>query len=224
MEGRDRNTAGNLGFDASTLVYWRRRLAKSERPHRINDAVKQVVEQTAILRGRRKRAVDSTILADAVATQDVVTQLSRRSGVCAGRCPVRRSRSRRSAQAMTTASRANRGSTGRSGRQGCAGVGAGQRRERAAGGSAEAELDQDADAEFGLALLPLVAGQDVESAEGSDGTDGRWRIARRVAPDRVVSMVDPDARHTRKSPENRRDGYRAHVAAESETGIVTDES
>lgn len=38
-----------------------------------------------------------------------------------------------------------------------------------------------------------------------------------------MSTVDPDARHTRKSPENRRDGYRAHVAAEPETGIVTDE-
>lgn len=63
------------GFDASTLVYWRRRLAKSQRPHRINDAVKQVVEQVGILRGRAGRAVDSTILADAVATQDTVTQL-----------------------------------------------------------------------------------------------------------------------------------------------------
>jgi hypothetical protein len=74
-----------------------------------------------------------------------------------------------------------------------------------------------------LALLALVAGQDVEPAEGSDGTDGRWRIARKVAGDRVVSTVDPDARHTRKSPEARRDGYRAHVAADPETGIITDE-
>ena len=65
----------DAGFDASTLVYWRRRLAKSERPDRINDAVRQVIEQTGILRGRRKRAVDSTILADAVATQDTITQL-----------------------------------------------------------------------------------------------------------------------------------------------------
>jgi hypothetical protein len=39
----------------------------------------------------------------------------------------------------------------------------------------------------------------------------------------VISVVDPDARHTRKSPEARRDGYRAHVAAEPETGIITDE-
>ena len=34
-------------------------------------------------------------------------------------------------------------------------------------------------------------------------------------------MNDPEARHTRKSPENRRDGYRAHVAADPETGIIT---
>ena len=74
-----------------------------------------------------------------------------------------------------------------------------------------------------LGLLALVAGQDVEPAEGSDGTDGRWRIARKVAQDRVISTVDPEARHTRKSPENRRDGYRAHVAACPETGIITGE-
>ena len=35
--------------------------------------------------------------------------------------------------------------------------------------------------------------------------------------------MDPDARHTRKSPEARRDGYRAHLAADPETGIITDE-
>ena len=34
-----------------------------------------MIEQTGILRGRRRRAVDSTILDDAVATQDTVTQL-----------------------------------------------------------------------------------------------------------------------------------------------------
>ena len=55
-----------------------------------------------------------------------------------------------------------------------------------------------------VALLALVAGQDVESAEGSDGTDGRWRIARKVAEDRVISTVDTQAPHTRKSPEAHR--------------------
>ena len=50
-----------------------------------------------------------------------------------------------------------------------------------------------------VALLALVAGQDVEPVEGSDGTDGRWRIAQQVAPDRVISTVDPDARHVHKT-------------------------
>ena len=34
-----------------------------------------MIGQTGVLKGRRRRAVDSTILADAVATQDTVTQL-----------------------------------------------------------------------------------------------------------------------------------------------------
>ena len=50
-----------------------------------------------------------------------------------------------------------------------------------AGPGAPERDDAAADA---LGLLALVAGQDVEPAEGSDGTDGRWRIARKVAPDR----------------------------------------
>ena len=42
-----------------------------------------------------------------------------------------------------------------------------------------------------LGLLALVAGQDVEPAEGSDGTDGRWRIARKVTGNRVITVVRP---------------------------------
>jgi hypothetical protein len=214
------------GFDPSTLVYWRQRLAKSERPHRINQAVRKVVEETGILRGRRKRAVDSTILADAVATQDTITQLIaaiRRVGrlvpgaataiaaVCAGHDYSQPGKptihwdepGAKDALVSALVNDAN------------------------ALLAVFAAVDQDEwgeAAQQALALLALVAGQDVEPAEGSDGTDGRWRIARKVAADRVISTVDPDARHTRKSPENRRDGYRAHVAAEPETGIITDEA
>jgi hypothetical protein len=61
----------------------------------------------------------------------------------------------------------------------------------------------------------------VEPADGSDGTDGRWRIARKVAEDRTISTVDVDARHVHKSVHHRRDGYKAHVAVEPDTGLVT---
>jgi transposase len=214
------------GFDPSTLVYWRKRLAKSKRPHRINEAVRQVVEESGILRGRRKRAVDSTILADAVATQDTIIQLIaaiRRVGrvvpggseaitaVCTGHDYHRPGKplidwDDPGAKDTLVSALVN---------------------DANALLAVFAEVDPDASDDpvaAALAVLALVAGQDVEPAEGSDGTDGRWRIARKVAPDRVISTVDTEARHTRKSPEARRDGYRAHVAAEPETAIITDEA
>ena len=54
------------GIDPSTPVYRRRRLAASGRPQRINDAVRKVIEETGVPAGRRRRAVDSTILTEAV--------------------------------------------------------------------------------------------------------------------------------------------------------------
>jgi hypothetical protein len=70
-----------------------------------------------------------------------------------------------------------------------------------------AELDEDASGALGL--LALVAGQDVEQDD-----DGTWRIAQRVAPDRVISTVDPETRHMHKSRSEYRDGYKAHIAVE----------
>ncbi|BBX69378.1 hypothetical protein MPSYJ_28390 [Mycolicibacterium psychrotolerans] len=62
-------------FHSTTLTYWRRRLAGSQRPNRIFEAVRAVVAATGVLAGRTRRALDSTVLDDAVATQDTVTQL-----------------------------------------------------------------------------------------------------------------------------------------------------
>ena len=64
-----------VSFDPSTLVYWRKRIAASDRPDRVFDAVAEVIGQTGILSGRRKRCVDSTVFDDAVATMDTVSQL-----------------------------------------------------------------------------------------------------------------------------------------------------
>jgi hypothetical protein len=62
-------------FPPTTLTYWRRRLAESRAPNRILHAVQHVIAETGVLRGKTRRAVDSTVLDDAVATQDTVTQL-----------------------------------------------------------------------------------------------------------------------------------------------------
>ena len=145
------------GFHPSVLTYWRRRIAASARPHRAFEMVSEVVSVTGVLAGKKRRALDSTILDDAVARQDTVTQLI-------------------------------------------------------------AQIRRDG------AVVPAagpVVGQDVEPAEDSDGTDGRWRIARQVAPDRVIPTVDPEARHAHKSREKKQDGFKAHVAVEPDTGLVT---
>jgi hypothetical protein len=66
-------------------------------------------------------------------------------------------------------------------------------------------------------LLALVAGQDV-----AQGEDGVFRIVRGVARDRVISIVDPEARHGRKSQARRFDGYKTHVAIDPEDEIITE--
>ena len=185
-------------------------------------AVRKVVRETGVLKGRRRRAVDSTILADAVATQDTVTQL---------------------VAAIRKVAREVPGAAGQIARV-CTGHDCSRPgkpvidwddpaakdalvpalvNDAIAVVAALEGRDLDERAAGALALLALAAGQDVEPAEGSDGTDGRWRIARKVAEDRVISTVDPGARHTRKPGEARRDGYRAHLAADPGTGIITDE-
>jgi IS5 family transposase len=212
----------DAGFDPSSLVYWRNRIAKSKRPHRINEAVKKVVQETGILRGRRRRAVDSTILADSVATQDTVTQLISAIRKVAREVPG-------AAEQIAAVCTGHDYSVPGKPKIDWDDPAAKDALVSALANDANALVaalrpeDPDQPEAPAVALLALVAGQDVEPAEGSDGTDGRWRIARRVAEDRVVSTVDPDARHTRKSPEARRDGYRAHLAADPETGIITDE-
>ena len=57
-------------------------------------------------------------------------------------------------------------------------------------------------------LLALVAGQDVEAGE-----DGVFRVARKVARDRLISTVDVEARHGHKSRARTFDGYKTHLAA-----------
>ena len=212
----------DAGFDPSTLVYWRRRIAKSQRPHRVNDAVRKVIEQTGVLKGRRRRAVDPAILADGVATQDTVTQLVSAIRRVAREVPGAKEQIAKVCTghdySMPGKPKIDWDDPAAKGALVSALV-----NDANALVDAIARADLDEEAASAVALLALVAGQDVEPAEGSDGTDGRWRIARKVAEDRVISTVDPGARHTRKSPEARRDGYRAHVAAEPDTGIITDE-
>ena len=211
------------GFHPTVLVYWRARLRGSDRPRRVFEAVRQVVEQTGVLKGRGRRVLDSTILADAVVTQDTVTQLV---------AAIRRVR-RLVGQAREVEVTAH--DYDRPGKPECAwddpeakqALVSGLVNDALAVLAVVADLELDAEQAEAVVLLALVAGQDVEPGD----RPGSWRIARRVAAERVISTVDPQARHTRKTSAARRDGYKrdgykrdgyqGHIAAEPESGLVT---
>lgn len=217
------------GFDSSALTYWRKRLAASDRPQRIFEVVREVINQTGAVAGKQRRALDSTILDDAVARQDTITQLVAQIRRVGREVPG-------AAELIETVCTRLAALTGQGydqpGKPRIAWDDEAAREELVTALVNDAlalldALDLPAIEKAGgkpaeaVALLALVAGQDVEPAEGSDGTDGRWRIARATAPDRVISTVDPDARHAHKTRERRQDGFKAHLVVEPDTGLTT---
>jgi IS5 family transposase len=201
------------GFHHSVLTYWRARLRASERPERIFETVRAVVQATGVLNGKTRRAVDSTLLDDAVATQDTVTQL-----VSAIRLV------RRVVPGMDAVKlRAHDYDAGAKPLIAWDDPVAKEQLVSALVNDALALVqalpaaDLSVEQSDAVGLLALVAGQDVVPGE----QEGTWRIARRVAPDRVISTVDPEARHMHKSRSTYRDGYKAHIAVEPETGLIT---
>jgi IS5 family transposase len=200
------------GFDFSVLTYWRTRLRKSECPERIFDAVRSVIDATGVLKGKTRRALDSTLLDDAVATQDTVTQLV---------AAIRRVRRVVPGALGVVLSAHDYDSAGKpliawDDPVAKAQLIDGLVRDALTLLEAFDPVPDDADVASALGLLALVAGQDVEQDE-----DGTWKIAQRVAKDRIISVVDPEARHMHKSRSEYCDGYKAHIAIEPETGLVT---
>ena len=203
----------DAAFHPTVLVLWRNRLRASDRPDRVFDAVRELVAATGAVSGKERRVLDSTVLDDAVARQGTVTMLRvqmrklRRLVPQLGDVWVREHNL--DAAAGPEVDWDDPDDT-----------------ERLVTelvddaleliGAAE-DLDLDDAQADALGLLALVAGQDTEPGD----TPGRWRIARRVAAGRVVSVVDPESRHAHKSAHSYRDGYKAHICAEPDTGLVT---
>lgn len=203
------------GFHPTVLTLWRNKLRASDAPERIFDAVRAVIDATGVIKGRSRRVLDSTVLDDAVTTQDAVMQL-----VSAIR------RVRRLVPAARALQLATHDYDNDPGKPACAWDDdeALDQLITALVTDALATLDAVADLELDQAqteavgLLALVAGQDVEPGEG----EGTWRIIPATTPGRIVSTVDPESRHVHKSRSVYRDGYKAHLAVEPDTGLVTD--
>ena len=202
------------GFHATVLTLWRNKLRASDRPQRIFDAVREVIDATNVLAGKTRRALDSTVLDDAVTRQDAIMQLV---------AQIRRVR--RLIPAAKALELVAHDYDNDPSKPACAW------NDRADidrvvtelvidAGTILAVLDgvelDDVQAEA-VGLLALVAGQDVEPGD----QDGTWRIAQITRPDRIVSVVDPESRHVHKTHHNYRDGFKAHIGVEPDTGLIT---
>lgn len=202
------------GFVHTVLVDMRARLRASEHPNRIFEAVLEVAKQAGLV--GRKRVLDSTALYDAVATQDTVTMVrgAIRALLKVVDAPLQ-------AQLRGVLNREDDYAT--PGKPDC------DWDDKAARELLIDALVKDAHAALRVldsrelaepikqaaALLATVVGQDIEER------DGLFRIARRVAPDRVISVVDPEARHGHKTAARGFDGYKGHIAVDPDSEIIT---
>ena len=220
FDTRWKYAAGGLDFDHpgfvhTVLVDFRARLAKSQRPDRIFDTVVEVARAAGLV--GRKRVLDSTPIYDAVATQDTVTLI--RSAI--------RQLLRAAEHGLRAELRAVLVSGDAYTDTGKPVIDWTDRGER--------EALVDARARDGYALLAVLDGRDLPGEVAQAATllatvlgqdldrqsDGVFRIARRVATDRVISTVDPEARHGHKTSAKGFDGYKGHIAADPDSEIIT---
>ena len=220
FDARWKYAAGGLDFDYpgfvhTVLVDMRARLAASDAPDRIFQAVLQVAKAAGLV--GRKRVLDSTPLYDAVATMDTVTLI--RSAI---RGLLKVADTELESRLRAVLARDD---------------------DYATAGKPCCDYDDpdarvalvDALATDGMALLAVIDGRELPEAVTQAGAllatvlgqdldqdeAGVFRIARRVAKDRVISTVDPETRHGHKTAARSYDGYKAHVSIDPDTEIIT---
>lgn len=207
---------GWISFDHSVLVRFRMRLEASDDPRRIFTVSTGVAAAAGLI--GVKRVLDSAPLFDAVATQDTVTLI------------------RSSIRGLLRAADPRLGAELRAvlcGEDDYAGAG----KPVCDWNDADARAGVvDRLARDGLALLVLLEGRQLTATVGEAaqlvalviGQDleqdetGTFRIVRKVANNRIISTVDPDARHGHKTAARRFDGYKGHIAADPDSEIITD--
>jgi hypothetical protein len=202
-------------FVHTVLVELRARLRASGDPDRIFRVTCELARQAGLVGVRR--VLDSAPLYDAVATQDTVTLLRGAIRGLLRACPAELA-------ALVWAALARDDDYVSVGKPVCDWEDPAAREQlvdalfrdgyRALGALRGLQLGPEV--AQAAELLATVIGQDIEET-----TDGRFVIAQGVAPDRVISVVDPQARHGHKSNARGFDGYKGHVAIDPDSEVIT---
>ena len=203
------------GFVHTVLVELRARLRGSADPDRIFRVTCELARQAGLVGVRR--VLDSAPLYDAVATQDTVTLLRGAIRGVLRACSPELAVRVRAALARDDDYQA-------AGKPVCDWEDPAAREQlvdalfrdgyRALGALRGLQLGPEVAQAAGL--LATVIGQDIQET-----ADGRFIIAQGVAPDRVISVVDPQARHGHKSTARGFDGYKGHVAIDPDSEVIT---
>jgi hypothetical protein len=210
--------AGPAGFAHTVLVDMRERLRGSQRPDRVFEVALTAAREAGLV-GRR-RVLDSTPLYDAVATMDTVTLIrSAIRGLLGVADPVLEQQLRAvltSGDQYVTAGKPVIDWDDEAARTALVDA-------RARDGYAllqvlEGQKELPEPVNQAAKLLATVLGQDLEP---DPDNAGGWRIARRVAKDRVISTVDTEARHGHKTNHRGYDGFKGHLALDPDSEIIT---
>ena len=208
-------TTGAEAFHPTVLVGMRNRLRASDRPYRLHDDTLVPAREAGVLKGRA-RVFDSTALYDAVATQDTVTQLRAAIRKVLATVPPMLAAEIRAAlrrdDDYATIGKPPCDWDDPAAREALVDALVGDAHAALVVLDGHGLLEPAAGA---ARLLALIAGQDV-----APGEDGIIRIVRGVARDRIISTVDPEARHGHKSSNRHFDGYKTHVSVDPDSELI----
>ncbi len=210
------DTEGWTRFAHTVLVDMRERLRHSVAPNRIFDVTRDAAKEAGLV--GRKRILDSTPLYDAVATMDTVTLIrSAIRGVLKVADPELAAEVReviKSGDDYATSAKPQIDWDDPAARDALID----SRAKDAHGVLLLLEgRELGPDLAQAVALLATVVGQDIEEDAG-----GTFRIVRGVAADRIISTVDPEARHGHKTQARGFDGYKGHAAVDPDSEIITE--
>ena len=204
------------GIPHVCLVEFRARVVRGDMAGVFNEKLLQLAKRAGVVGHRR--VVDSTGMSDCVVTMDTITLIRSASRHCLERFATIDKKN-----ARQLASQLRRSDYDREAKPQINWSQPDERRAlvnelffdaediiAACDNNDDVALQQDVD------LLRVVAGQDIEHDE-----EGGVSIRRGVAQDRLISTVDPDARHGHRSRSDRYDGYKAHLSVDVDSDLVT---
>jgi transposase len=208
------------GIPHACLAEFRARLLRTGMVEFLNTQFVRVAKRAGVIGHRR--AVDSTGIADSVLTQDTVSLI---------RSALRRCLERLAAASPEQAEEARsalvRDDYDAASKPHICWASAPERAALVAELFSDAQtviaacagLD-DAELAAAAALLATVAGQDIELNRDEEGRH-LPAVRQGVAVDRVISTVDPDARHGHRCRRDRYDGYKLHIAVDVDSDLLT---